>query len=322
MGDPARIYPKADTKTQWFETLFGRGDFSRIEKILLHTTETTGWPGYSGGASAPTLTYHPRQRAWRQHNYLDRSARALVDPTSTPVRENRDNVIQIEIIAYADEAKGRSVGGLLVSQMTDAQLQDLADFIKFVRSEWGGPPLVAAKFLPYPQSYGNSSVRMTSSQYDAFQGVLGHEHAPGNDHGDPGALNVNRIIQLASPVQEEDIMASIDDLRSVIRQELAGTPKAIWEYPLTNRRTQVKYGAGSYVEGGAIWAQDASRDSAKALAEVAALRAAFDALAANPDLSIAEITEAAKAGAAAALDEKITGADVTLTVDPDAAPGS
>src|SRR3546814_7767011 len=47
---------------------------------LLHTTETTGWPGYKSGASAPTLTYHPRQRAWRQHNYLDTSARALVDP--------------------------------------------------------------------------------------------------------------------------------------------------------------------------------------------------------------------------------------------------
>src|SRR3546814_16415495 len=91
-GGPARIYPNANHTTQWWESAFARGTFSRIEKILLHTTETTGWPGYKAGASAPTLTYHPRQRAWRQHNYLDTSARALVDPTGRDVRTNRDNV--------------------------------------------------------------------------------------------------------------------------------------------------------------------------------------------------------------------------------------
>ena len=195
----ARIYPKADRATQWWESKFDRGTFTGIEKILLHTTETTGWPGYLSGAQAPTLTYHPRLRQWRQHNYLDRSARALVDPTGTTVRENRDNVIQIEIIAYADEAKAATVGGLKVTDLTDAQLGDLADFIKFIRSEWGGPPLVAPTFLPYPSSYGNSKVRMSGPTYDAYRGILGHMHASGNSHGDPGAIDVARILELATP---------------------------------------------------------------------------------------------------------------------------
>lgn len=228
-GASRRIYPKANTTAQWYETLFSRGTFTRIEKVLLHTTETTGWPGYKSGASAPTLTYHCRRREWRQHNYLDRSARALVDPDSTPVRENRDNVIQIEIIAYADEPKGRSVGGLEVSKLTDDNLRDLGEFIGWVHQQWG-LPLVAAKFIAYPGSYGNSSVRMSSSTYDAFRGVLGHQHASGNSHGDPGALNVARIMQHAAayvggstptpaPVQE-DVMATLAEVTTALKNLL------------------------------------------------------------------------------------------------------
>lgn len=193
----SRIYPKADARTQWWEGAFPRGTFSSIEKLLLHTTETGGWPGYASGSMAPTLTYHPRLRAWRQHCNVDRSARALVDPSGTAVRENRDNVVQIEIVAYADEALARQRGHLPVSELTDEQLGDLADFLAWLRAEWGGPPLAAPTFLPYPKSAGDSPVRMSGPTYDAFRGVLGHQHASGNSHGDPGALNVSRILQLA-----------------------------------------------------------------------------------------------------------------------------
>jgi hypothetical protein len=125
-----------------------------------------------------------------------------------------------------------------VSELTDAQLGDLAAFIAWVRAEWGGPPLVAAPFLPYPKSAGDSPVRMTGPEYDAFRGILGHQHASGNGHGDPGALNVARILQLAggsvapapvtpAPAPEEDIMATAAELRQIIRDELySGRSKA------------------------------------------------------------------------------------------------
>ena len=229
-GGPARIYPKANTTAQWWETAFDRGTFSRIEKILLHTTETTSWPGYKSGASAPTLTYHPRQRAWRQHNYLDRSARALVDPTGTAVRENRDNVIQIEIIAYSDEKIAATIGGLKVSQLTDDHYRDLAEFYAFIRREWGGPPLRAPKFLAYPQSYGNSSVRMSGPEFDSYQGLVGHQHASGNDHGDPSNIDAPKILRMVqaieggtspTPVPEEDDMAMTPAERQAFIEDIA-----------------------------------------------------------------------------------------------------
>lgn len=202
----ARIYPKADAKTQWWEGSFARGTFTSIEKILLHTTETTGWPGYSSGALAPTLTYNCKSRAWRQHNYLNTSARALADPSATVVRENRDNVIQIEIIAYADEAMAEKVGGLKSSALSDANLKDLAEFIVWVRREWGGPPLISTKFAPYPDSYGANAYRLSGPAFDAFKGILGHSNVPagdtwGNRHGDPGKLNIDRIMSLAKSLE-------------------------------------------------------------------------------------------------------------------------
>ena len=217
----ARVYPKANRTAQWWEGNFDRGRFSRIEKILLHTTETTSWPGYKSGASAPTLTYHPRRREWRQHNYLDTSARALVDPTWTAVRENRDGVIQIEIIAYSDERVAESVGGLKVSDLTDDHYRDLAEFYAFIRREWGGPPLRAPKFLAYPQSYGNSSVRMSGPEFDSYQGLVGHQHASGNDHGDPSNIDAPKILRMVqaieapptvtppAPVPEEDELMAV-----------------------------------------------------------------------------------------------------------------
>lgn len=323
----ARIYPKADARTQWWETAFTRGTFTGIEKILLHTTETTGWPGYASGSMAPTLTYHPRSRAWRQHNYLDRSARALVDPSGTAVRENRDNVIQIEIVAYADEAKGRSVGGLVVSEFTDDMLRDLADFIQWVRAEWGGPPLVAAKFLPYPSSYGNSSVRMSGPEYDAFRGVLGHMHASGNNHGDPGALNVARIMQLAAPtttapapVPEEDDMAMTPAERAAL---IADIRDSIINAPLPNHDTNPdddKPAGTSLLRSNVVmanWRASQLQGAVASLAgQVAGLGKALEQIAAGQGIDLGAIQAAAKAGASAALDERISSADVTLTVDP------
>lgn len=50
--------------------------------------------------------------------------------------------------------------------------------------------------------------------------------------------------------------------------------------------------------------------------ELAGLRRAVAALAATPDLTAQQISDAAKAGSAAALDERISSADVTLSVTP------
>lgn len=184
------FYPPADKTTQWWEKDFSRGYFTRIEKILLHMTQTSSWPTYKGGSEAPTLTYDVKSRKWRQHNYLDTSARALGDPDSTPVRENRDNVIQIEIIWFAENA----------TSLPDTAYQDLAAFIAYVRSEWAGPSLNYAKV-----GGPNDDVHMTSAEYDSFNGILGHANAPKpSTHWDPGKMDYAKLVayvkKLETPV--------------------------------------------------------------------------------------------------------------------------
>lgn len=191
----ARIYPPANRTAQWFEDKYDRGTFTAVEKLLLHTTETSAWPAYDGGAKAPNLTYNPWTRQWRQHNYLTTSSRALQDPTSTPVRENRDNVVQVEIIAYCNPDSYAKYGHG-VNALPAAFYEDMGAFLAFLHKEWGTQIVRAPEWDTYPPS---DSIRMSSAKYDAFRGVLGHQHASGNTHGDPGLTNaqVDRILAVA-----------------------------------------------------------------------------------------------------------------------------
>ncbi len=190
----ARFYPPADRHTQWH----GEGGVAmpRIDKLVLHTTESAGgWPGYQGGAITPTLTYEPWQHAWRQHLPINGSARALLDPSGTAVRENRDNVVQLEISCYCDPKHADS--GKFVTHLDDRALDELGALVHWLHVEWGLPLQLAPRWLPYPASAGDSAVRMSGADYDAFRGILGHQHVSGNDHGDPGALDVAAILARA-----------------------------------------------------------------------------------------------------------------------------
>jgi len=194
----ARKYPPANTTAQWFEDEFSRTTMNPVSKLLLHTTETASWPGYSGGASAPTLTYHPWVPAgqrWRQHCYLDRSARALRDPSGTAVRENQDGVVQVEIICYCDP-KLYAKYGKGVNKLPDSFYEDMGAFLAFLHTEYAVPLVRAPRWDTFPPS---DSIRMSGPEYDAFRGVLGHQHASGNTHGDPGMTNaqVDRILAVA-----------------------------------------------------------------------------------------------------------------------------
>ncbi len=176
----AVFYPPADRQTQWFGSTYPGSPLGPVVgKIVLHTTETGTWPGYAGGASAPNLTYDPQSHRWRQHFRLDRSARALRDPSSTLVRENRV-CVQVECICTCDAAFARKYGYLHVTQLDDRALRDLGAFIRFMHDHWGTPLTAATIWLPYPSSYGDTTARMSGPTYDAYRGVLGHMHVSGN----------------------------------------------------------------------------------------------------------------------------------------------
>jgi peptidoglycan hydrolase-like protein with peptidoglycan-binding domain len=161
--------------------------------IVLHSTEVDAWPGYAGGGKAPHFTIDPRARAARQHFPLTSAARALVAPPDG-THTNTGGAIQIEIIGTCDP---RNTGMRSVLDFDDGDLAYLAGLLRAISDATGIPLASTVTWLPYPASYGATAVRLTPAQWGTYMGVLGHQHVPGNVHGDPGTLNIGRLLELA-----------------------------------------------------------------------------------------------------------------------------
>jgi hypothetical protein len=188
----AHIYPNADAKTQWFHSKYPGDTMAHPNTLVLHTTEGSTFPDYSGGSVAPTFTVHPDGRV-RQHFYANESARALVN-ASGGVQTNTLNAIQIELIGTC--AKGGP--GVFWPGATDAQLAGLGKLVKWLTSTYPIPLKSTSKpWLSYPTSYGSKSgQRMSFAEWEAFSGICGHQHVPENDHGDPGNFPIATLIKL------------------------------------------------------------------------------------------------------------------------------
>ena len=164
------------------------------DKILLHSTETGTFPGYGRGASAPHFTINLGNGEVRQHSPMNRAARALRN-ASGGVQTNRDGVIQIEIIGTCDKSFARKHGYPYLPDMTDEMAGRLKWLLQKICAAIPAIPLkTSVTWKAYPSSYGNSSVRMSNSQWTRYKGILGHQHAPENTHGDPGDLPMKRIL--------------------------------------------------------------------------------------------------------------------------------
>jgi hypothetical protein len=179
-ADQSRRYDSA------FPTQVYRGG---PNKGVLHTTETTGLPGYSGGSMAPHFTVVPNlsTRTVKIYQHFDtrRPSRALVD-LSGGVQTNNDGVVQIELAGTCST----SGPGLFWPTAPEWALDPVRELLGWINADRGiplvGPP---RGWLSYPASYGRSAVRMTPTEWDNFAGWCGHQHVPENDHGDPGDLS-------------------------------------------------------------------------------------------------------------------------------------
>lgn len=201
-------YAKANKQAQWFA---GRYPGSKLTLkattmvVVLHTTEGTTWPSYSAGAVAPTYTGQPPvgkiAGAWRAHFPDEMSARALVNNPGG-VETNTANCVQIELIGTCDPAHAKTWAGLKAGtgyvywpNASDAQLAWVAALLADLHKRHGLRLQAPVKFKPYPASYGaGNGVRMSASSWRNYTGVCGHQHVPENVHGDPGALDVARIL--------------------------------------------------------------------------------------------------------------------------------
>ncbi len=174
-------YPSADRESQWYPNIAGGATFAKVDKLVIHTTEGSGWHNYGATGFGPHMTWKDE---WRQHIPLTKSATALTDPASTPVRENRDNVIQIELVGFAKDSPN----------MPANTIEAVAQLIAWLH-KYGLPLVIVEKWTGV-----NTTARMTSDEFDAFKGVCGHQHVSGNDHWDPGQLPWQKIINRAKEI--------------------------------------------------------------------------------------------------------------------------
>lgn len=207
-------YRAADKKSQWFQDNYP-GSTMKLNKstmvVALHTTEGTDWPSYSGGAVAPTYTGKPAlgdvKGAWRAHFPDEKSARALRNEPGG-VETNTLNCVQIELIGTCDPRNEKRWGKTSRSRIagrdyvywpnaTDRQLLWVARILADFHRRHGLVLDAPRRFLPYPESYGKTRVRLSGSEWLNTRGVVGHQHIPENDHGDPGNIDIEKILQMA-----------------------------------------------------------------------------------------------------------------------------
>lgn len=206
-GGTVSNYHRADRKAQWFEDKYP-GAVMDPNCVVLHTTEGTTWPGYSGGAVAPNYTAKPsfaKERLnWRAHFPDERSARALENHAGG-VETNTLNVVQVELVGTCDPAHRRTWGSrkagvdyIYWPDAPDWALRDLGEFLADQHARHGTRLEAPCKFAAYPGSYGTrNGVRMTGREWLNFYGVCGHQHVPENVHGDPGALDIDAVLGFA-----------------------------------------------------------------------------------------------------------------------------
>lgn len=227
-------YPGASLR-YWYQDDYD-GDAMEVNVIVLHTTEGTGIPGYGGGASAPNLTALPdfgaRKLKWYQHFDIDISSRALVN-LAGGVETNTNNVVQLELVGTCDPKHKTSWGNLKAGvdylywpDAPDWALKEVAEFLAWAHDEHGVPLTGPSVWKPYPASYGKSNgVRMSNSQWNAFKGICGHQHAAENLHGDPGDIDFAKLLGHAKDLVDAPTAAA----KPVV--DLSNTIRAFEDYP-------------------------------------------------------------------------------------------
>lgn len=162
----------------------GIGGFSGGgKKLVWHTVEGSSIEGavaaYRASGSYPhfTLQWKDGKLLIAQHAPIDQCVTTLQHPSGTP-ETNRAGCIQVEIAAFAKDAHN----------WPDAMYEALADFARWVEQNAGVPRKCGVKFSVPAQ-------RLSGSAFVSYAGHIGHAHVPGNDHWDPGAFKIEKVLE-------------------------------------------------------------------------------------------------------------------------------
>jgi hypothetical protein len=188
-------------------------EYRHNPKGLLHSTEGTSLAGAEEAMrNYPShLGYDYKTRDKHQYISLDLAAYSAMD------QSDDDPIYQVELVGFAKDMRF----------LPDWALRNIAeDVVKPLKDAVGIPNIVIPSgfkdgldgIYPYLAS-PQSPIRLSYAGLRAFSGWLGHQHLPSpDDHWDPGAINIRRILDLAYAPKEEDDMFSDGDRKTL--QEL------------------------------------------------------------------------------------------------------
>jgi len=153
-------------------------------KLCWHSTEGSSIDGaiaaYRAGGSAPHFTIDPGRDRIVQHISVHKAARALKHPNGT-VETNRAHTVQVEIVGFAKD----------MGRLSGAELASLARLARWIERHADVPSRSTVEFVPFP---GGVPKRLQGQGWLDYSGHCGHMHVPGNDHEDPGALPIKKIL--------------------------------------------------------------------------------------------------------------------------------
>ncbi|MEQ1675085.1 MAG: hypothetical protein ABL876_00210 [Chitinophagaceae bacterium] len=102
-----------------------------------------------------------------------------------------------------------------VPNYSDGWFTSFAEILHKICTDSNIPIEFPCGWVPYPKSYGyRASQRLSWSEWSLVKGIIGHQHVPGNHHGDPG--DVSRLVvamqQLIESMQEDIMVWSLAQL--------------------------------------------------------------------------------------------------------------
>jgi hypothetical protein len=154
-------------------------------KLVWHTTEGFGLPAYSG--DAPHFTLDPLTGKLYQHVPITVASSSLKHPAGT-VETNHAHAIQVELMLFSGTSPGGKAPQREVRNLTDGDYARIAALARWIE-KYADVPRTAGVTFAVPAK------RLTSSAWTKYAGHCGHEHVPNNDHWDPGALLIQKVLR-------------------------------------------------------------------------------------------------------------------------------
>lgn len=182
-------------------------------RIVWHSTEggsiSSNVGTYSRTGSYPHFTVEIGARI-AQHVDTDLAVTTSSNVPGDGVETNTLRCLQVELCGYARDMPNLG-----------------EDKLKWLGEKFLTPLVVAHKislqhvpFANYPGSYGpGAPQRMGPQEWLHFAGNCGHQHIPGDQHGDPGGIKMDRVCYHArqklnptEPVQEDHELMMLEQI--------------------------------------------------------------------------------------------------------------